>query len=311
MRTHASRYCLPAAASGCFILIGSTFSSADEAPRAAGVEPHIPNMLCKQVPSNQTWMPSSQWDHCVGTFTFQNGNRYRGEFLHGMRAGVGVLTIKYTGSSNYTDIGSHEPVIYVGNFRRGRLNGYGLLIGKSGVAYAGTFKDNIAQSDLTQKTCQAEVSANWTNCIGTYRFPDGNVYRGEFARGLPAGIGLLQVRAIGSSDPAEVRLPMPGIYVGQFKDGKLSGQGAVVMPHAGYFGTFSDNMFAARAALGDGLNQSHQNLLDAGRGGPGTDRIGGCGYSGSGRCCWHWHEKRCSACAAGARRNGVESAQGH
>jgi len=35
----------------------------------------------------------------------------------------------------------------------GRLNGYGLLIAKSGVAYVGTFKDNIAQSDLTQKEC--------------------------------------------------------------------------------------------------------------------------------------------------------------
>src|SRR6185312_11170574 len=29
----------------------------------------------------------------------------------------------------------------------------------------------------------------------------------------------------------------------QFKDGKLCGQGTVVMPDAGYFGTFSDNTF--------------------------------------------------------------------
>jgi hypothetical protein len=179
----------------------------------------------------------------VGAFTFQNGNAYRGEFRHGMRTGIGVLKINYIGSSDYGDIGWDEPAIYIGNFGRGRLNGYGLLIGKSGVAYAGTFKNNIAQSDLIQKKCPGELSDEWTNCIGTYRFPNGNIYRGEFAHGLPDGIGMLQVRAIGASDASQVRLPMPGIYVGQFKNGKLSGQGAVVMSDAGYFGTFSDNTF--------------------------------------------------------------------
>ena len=160
-----------------------------------------------------------------------------------MRTGIGVLMINYIGLSDYSDIGSDEPAIYIGNFSGTRLNGYGLLIRKSGVAYAGTFKDNIAQPDLIQKECGGELSADWTNCIGSYRFSNGNVYRGEFAHGLPDGIGLLQVEAIGNSDATQVRLPMPGVYVGQFKDGKLSGQGAVVMPGAGYFGTFTDNMF--------------------------------------------------------------------
>ncbi|MGH2443697.1 MAG: hypothetical protein ACRDFX_11130, partial [Chloroflexota bacterium] len=87
-----------------------------------------------------------------------------------------------------------------------------------------------------------EVSADWTNCIGTYRFSNGNVYRGEFADGLPGGIGMLQVNAVGGPEATQVRLPLPGVYVGQFKDGNLSGQGVVVMNGAGYFGTFSDNM---------------------------------------------------------------------
>ena len=60
-----------------------------------------------------------------------------------------------------------------------------------------------------------------------YRFPNGNVYRGEFAHGVPEGIGMLQVEALGSPDATQVRLPALGVYVGQFKDGKLSGQGAV------------------------------------------------------------------------------------
>jgi len=53
----------------------------------------------------------------------------------------------------------------------------------------------------------------------------------------------IEVNAVGSPDTTPVRLPLPGVYVGQFKDGKLSGQGAVIMPSAGYFGAFSDNMF--------------------------------------------------------------------
>src|SRR6185437_15968057 len=103
-----------------------------------------------------------------------------------------------------------------------------------GAAYAGTFKDNIAQSDLTRKQCPGEASADWTDCIGTYRFPNGNVYRGEFAHGLPEGIGVLQVRAAGSPDDSQVSLPSPGVYVGEFKDGQFSGHGAVILSGATY-----------------------------------------------------------------------------
>lgn len=54
---------------------------------------------------------------------------------------------------------------------------------------------------------------------------------------------MLQVKAVGTPEAAQVRLPSPGVYVGQFKDGRLCGRGVVVMKGAGYFGTFSDNMF--------------------------------------------------------------------
>jgi hypothetical protein len=140
-------------------------------------------------------------------------------------------------------IGWDGPAIYVGSFKKGRLNGYGLIIAKSGTAYAGTFKDNIAQPDLIQKQCSGEVSADWTNCIGTYRFPNGNVYRGEFAYGHPEGIGVLQVNTVGNSENAQMNLRPPGVYVGQFKGGQFSGQGVVVVTGAGYFGTFSGDTF--------------------------------------------------------------------
>lgn len=225
------------------LVAGATISSADEASGPARTANSIPNMTCTPFPQSQGQMPPTQWNDCVGIYTYQNGNVYSGEYRHGDRDGFGVLKINFIGQCSDNVVGRDEPATYVGGFRDGRLNGYGLLIPKSGTAYAGTFKDNIAQSDLTQKQCPRVVSAGWTNCIGTYRFPDGNVYRGEFAHGLPEGLGMLQVNALGSPKDTEVKLPFRGVYVGHFKDGKLSGQGAVVMSGAGYFGTFSDNTF--------------------------------------------------------------------
>jgi hypothetical protein len=177
---------------------------------------------------------------------------YSGEFRHGDRHGVGILEIRFLGQSTDNVIGWTEPAIYVGDFKDGFRNGYGLLLAKSGVAYAGSFKDNFPQSELTRKECQGDISAAWTDCIGMYRFPNGNVYRGELAHGLPEGIGMLQVNAVGRPEATQVRLPVPGVYIGQFKDGKLSGHGAVVMPDAGYFGTFSENTFKPDGAASFG-----------------------------------------------------------
>ena len=210
----------------------------------------IPNMTCTPSFPRERELPPSQWNNCVGTYTYQNGNVYSGEFRHGDRYGFGVLEITFIGRSTDNVIGWDEPAIYVGSFRNGFRNGYGLLIAKSGAAYAGLFKDNFAQSELTHVECQGDISAAWTNCIGTYRFQNGNVYRGEFANGLPDGIGTLEVNAIGSSDSTQVRLPAPGVYVGEFRDGRLNGRGAVVMSGAGYLGTFSDNTFKLDRAHG-------------------------------------------------------------
>lgn len=252
MRTNVSTLYIPAMALCCLLVARATISSAGEAPGPESAVNSIPNMTCTPSLPRQQERPPTQWNNCVGTYTYQNGNVYSGEFRHGDRHGLGVLEIKFTGQSTDNVIGWDEPAIYVGSFRDGFRNGYGLLIAKSGVAYAGSFKDNFAQSELTQKECQGDISAAWANCIGMYRFPNGNVYRGEFAHGVPEGIGMLQVNAVGHPEATQVRLPVPGVYVGHFKDGKLSGQGAVVMPGAGYFGTFSDNTFNADGAASAG-----------------------------------------------------------
>lgn len=240
MRKKSSSLHVQAVASCILLVAGAVVCRAEGAPGTVAARSPIPDMACRPVPARQGALPPAQWNDCVGAYTFQNGNSYRGEFHHGKRSGYGVLAIEAIGSSDEQDIEWNEPAVYIGSFRHGRLNGHGLLIGQSGAAYAGTFKDNVAQPDLTRKECRGDSSA-WTDCIGTYRFPGGNVYRGEFANGLPDGIGMLRVKAIGSSDARQVRLPLPGIYVGRFKDGRLNGRGAVVMHDGGFFGTFRDN----------------------------------------------------------------------
>lgn len=248
MGTKASRVYVETIGLWFLLVAGPGLSSAQEAPAPTTSANPIPNMTCTPFAREQRQMPPSQWNDCVGMYTYQDGNVYSGEFRHGDRSGFGILRIEYIGKSGDNIIGWEEPAIYVGSFRKGRLNGYGLLIARSGAAYSGIFKDNIAQFDLTHRECSGEISAAWTNCIGTYRFHNGNLYRGEFMRGLPQGIGMLQVTALGTPEAAEVRLPLPGIYVGQFKDGKLSGKGAVVMSGDGYFGRFRENTLKLSAA---------------------------------------------------------------
>lgn len=227
----------------CFMLVaGSNLSSADEAAGPTSAMSPTPNMACIPIHEKQEPPPLKKWNDCVGTFTYPDRNVYRGRFRHGQRDGLGVLEINYRGPSTSGMIGWDRPAIYVGNFSHDQLNGYGLLIVSSGIVYAGTFLSNILETEITAVGCVGGISAAWTNCVGMYRFPNGNIYRGEFADGLPGGIGMLQVKAIGTPETAQVRLPSPGVYIGQFKDGKLSGQGVVVMKGAGYFGTFRDNM---------------------------------------------------------------------
>ena len=149
MRTNVSTLFVPALC--CLLVAGARISSADDATGPASAANSIPNMTCTPFPRAQEQMPPSQWNDCVGTYTYQDRNVYSGEFRHGHRDGFGVLEINFIGQSSDNVVGWREPAIYVGSFRDGRLNGYGLLIAKSRVAYAGTFKDNIAQADLTQK----------------------------------------------------------------------------------------------------------------------------------------------------------------
>ena len=195
----------------------------------------LPNMSC-------VGESSSSWDNCIAAVRYPNGNIYRGEYRRGAREGFGFIVINAKGISDSRNILSNEQSIYAGEFRDGRLNGHGVWFTKSGAAYSGTFVNNIPQSDVSRKNCTGDQSS-WSNCVAEVRYGNGNLYRGEFMHGQRQGIGMLEIHATGIPDERDIRTSVPGVYVGEFKEDRLSGRGMIFIPGGGYYGHFKDNLF--------------------------------------------------------------------
>jgi hypothetical protein len=215
---------------------GSSLAVAQPLQASAYAEPSVPNMLC-------TSADVRRWDNCVGTFTYPNGNVYRGEYHHGMREGFGVININARGISDENNILSDEQSMYIGEFRSNRLNGHGVLFTASGTGYADTFVNNIPQSDLLQRNCNGPHTSALTNCVAEFTYPNGNVYKGEFVQGQRQGVGLIEIHATGASDANNIRTPMPGIYVGEFLGDRLNGRGVIIMQGSAFYGRFTNNIF--------------------------------------------------------------------
>lgn len=108
-----------------------------------------PEKEVKEIPTFVSQLPQCQgyepqkWDACVGAFVFPNKNSYFGEWRKGERDGVGQLKVMAKGESKYAFIRSDMPAIYVGQFKRGQLNGHGVWIDQNGDRYEGEFKANL------------------------------------------------------------------------------------------------------------------------------------------------------------------------
>lgn len=217
-------------------LLPQTLAAA--APKAAAAGAASVNMSCGEV-------YSQQWDSCVGVFTYSNGNVYRGEFHHGLRDGLGMIFIQARGISNEGTIMSPEPgTIYAGEFRDDRINGHGLWITPRAV-YSGTFVSNIPQRDVVRRDCVGD-SSTWTQCLARVPYTNGNVYTGEFMRGVREGLGLLEINDRGVSDAGAVRSLGKAFYVGLFKNDHLNGHGMTTMQDgSGSVGIYADNVLTA------------------------------------------------------------------
>lgn len=191
---------------------------------------------------------SVAWNNCVGTVHYANGNVYDGEFQRGRRSGYGVLVINAIGVTDRSSVMARVPSIYVGEFEGNRLNGTGVVFEKmSHVAHGGTFVDNLPSGPYKRVSCDAASSSStWNDCFGVVRYPNGNIYLGEFKNGERSGLGVIKIMARGRTTAQNIATPTPGLYVGQFRGGLMNGRGVLLTQNSGVFGRFVDNRYVGQ-----------------------------------------------------------------
>ncbi|MDA8820745.1 trypsin-like peptidase domain-containing protein [Planktomarina temperata] len=130
--------------------------------------------------------PSDIWHNCVGTYTYDDGSKYVGEWKDDKQHGQGTYT--WPGGDTY--IGEHKD---------NKKHGQGTYSFASGDKYIGEFKDNKRHGQ------------------GTYSFASGDKYIGEYKDDKYNGQGTYTFgpNSEWSGDK----------YVGGYKDGKQNGQG--------------------------------------------------------------------------------------
>jgi cyanophycinase len=85
-----------------------------------------------------------QWNNCLGTHQYPNGNTYTGEYQHGMRMGNGLIDVTNKGCEvSYNCIGSSIHAQYRGSFKNDRIEGYGTWVSDDGEKYIGEFLMNL------------------------------------------------------------------------------------------------------------------------------------------------------------------------
>jgi hypothetical protein len=144
--------------------------------------------------------------NCVngyGNYTYQNGDKYVGEFKNGLLHGQGSFTWvngdKYVGNHE-NGKGNGQGTItwaagewagdkYVGEFKDDVINGQGTYTWKNGDKYIGLWKNQIkhgqgkfiwAAGEFAGDSYVGEVKDDEINGQGTYRFANGEKYVGEF-----------------------------------------------------------------------------------------------------------------------------------
>jgi hypothetical protein len=93
----------------------------------------------------------------------------------------------------------------------------------------------VAQSSLPP--CQSYPNTDWTGCIGTYTYPDGRKYVGEWRNGSRNGHGTMT-------------WPDGAKYVGDWRDDDLNGQGTYTFRDGRkYVGGFRDSRYNGKGAF--------------------------------------------------------------
>ena len=149
-----------------------------------------------------------RWNNCFGSYAYDNGNKYVGEWKDNQKTGQGTYTWK-------------SGDIYVGEFKDDKSNGQGVLTYGSGDKYIGEFKNDsfYGQGTYTFKDGRVE-EGNWKdgklNGLGIVTYINGDMYVGEFKDDkMTKGTFTFGQQSDWAGDK----------YVGEYRDGKRHGQG--------------------------------------------------------------------------------------
>lgn len=195
-----------------------------------------------------------------GTKKWANGCHYTGRLLHNQIHHYGVL--KWPDGRSY-----------VGHFRDETMHGEGLLTwsDKDGQCkYKGFFERNVFHGEgVLEWSNKARYFGQFCDGQyhgeGTFEWPDRiHVYRGQWANGVMCGRGVLTAN---SESNAVSRRGDPFVYVGEFEQGHLEGNGNVTFLGQGgnldkYQGDFRKSMFHGFGCFSWASGHSLSGLFD-------------------------------------------------
>jgi hypothetical protein len=114
------------------------------------------SLLTDNCPSNK----NAEWHNCLGTYVYEDGTTYSGDWMSNKPHGQGNLI--YPSGDKYS-----------GSFKNGKMHGHGTYTYENGDMYAGDWKEGI-------------ISGN-----GVFSWANGDNYFGEFKDGKRHGQGNL------------------------------------------------------------------------------------------------------------------------
>jgi hypothetical protein len=177
------------------------------------------------------------WLHGQGTYTFANGDKYVGEWKDGKRNGQGTLTFA-NGNK------------YVGEYKDGEMNGLGMLTVTDGGWYYGEWQNNKPQGQGIKFYSRSgeRKEGIWEN--------------NNFIREAKVNLPAINNNTATNTDRTDIdrkrqhlaeerrrleenkRQHEQAKYVGEYKDGKKSGQGTHTFANGDkYVGEFWDDMY--------------------------------------------------------------------
>ncbi len=198
---------------------------------------------------------SGSWDNCVGTYTFANGDKYAGEWKDDKKHGQGTYT--FASGRVWKGFWSNDDFVSGEKYAAGEApSGEGPPAPEPSPPSpaaapapepsppspaAAPPTPDAAGEGWSLPPCPGNYDmSNWTNCVGTRTYPNGDKYDGEWKYNNMHGEGTYtsadgakyvgeweddNKHGYGTSTFADGRE-----YSGGWKDGKMHGEGTIIHP---------------------------------------------------------------------------------